>query len=125
MRVTLPLAQLRPLQAVPGASAKTASKSAAASTGASEIAMRKAMQIAPELMLRALRAEEAQSMLDKYMDDAYSAGIHQVRIIHGKGTGALRKVVWEFLHNHPVVASCRLGEESEGGDGATVVTLVK
>ncbi len=63
-------------------------------------------------------------MLDKYMDDAYAAGIHQVRIIHGKGTGALRRVVWDFLHEHPAVASCRLGEESEGGDGATVVTLV-
>ena len=59
------------------------------------------------------------------MDDAYAAGIHQVRIIHGKGTGVLRKVVHELVSGHPSVASFRLGEESEGGDGATVVTFKK
>ena len=126
MRVTLPLAQLRPLIAAEAEkSGKSAGRKSAPSSGASEIATRKALQIAPELMLRALRAEEAQSMLDKYMDDAYAAGLHQVRIIHGKGSGALRKVVWEFLHGHPAVSAMRLGEEGEGGDGATVVTIVQ
>lgn len=124
MRVTLPIGQLRPISAAEAAGGSSARRSPSASSGASAIATRKAMQISPELMLRALRAEEAQSMLDKYMDDAYAAGMSQVRIIHGKGTGALRRVVWDFLQGHPAVKSCRLGEESEGGDGATIVTLV-
>ena len=81
------------------------------------------MQISPELMLRAMRVEEAQPLLDKYVDDAYAAGIGQARIVHGRGTGALRKAVWEFLRGHPAVASVRLGEMEEGGEGATVVTF--
>lgn len=123
MRVTLPVAQFRPQTAADTARGGLATKKPAPSSGASEIATRKAMQVSGELMLRALRAEEAQSMLDKYMDDAYAAGMHQVRIVHGKGTGALRRVVWEFLTGHPAVKGCRLGEEGEGGDGVTVVTL--
>ena len=74
-------------------------------------------------MLRAMRVEEAQPLLDKYMDDAAAAGIGQVRIIHGKGTGALRRFVWDFLSGHPSVDTYRLGEGSEGGEGATVVKL--
>lgn len=125
MRATLPLEQLRPLKQAEARDIerKEARKSAPTSSGVGEIAMRKAMHIAPELMLRALRVEEAQPLLDKYVDDAYAAGIHQARIIHGKGTGALRRVVWDFLRGHPAVASFRLGEESEGGEGATVVTF--
>ncbi len=123
MRVTLPVNQLRPISAADNAGKKSGQKVPTESSGASAIATRKAMQISAELMLRAMRAEEAQSMLDKYMDDAYAAGMQQVRIIHGKGTGALRRVVWEFLHDHPAVKSMRIGEEGEGGDGATVVTM--
>ena len=51
-------------------------------------------------MLRAMRVEEAQPLLDKYVDDAYAAGIGQARIVHGRGTGALRKAVWEFLRGN-------------------------
>jgi DNA mismatch repair protein MutS2 len=124
MRVTLPIEQLRPLKKAEAAEAeKRAGRKGAAVSGASEIAMQKAAHISPELMLRAMRVDEAQPLLDKYMDDAAAAGIGQVRIIHGKGTGALRKVVWEFLSGHPSVDSFRLGEGSEGGDGATVVKL--
>ena len=85
--------------------------------------MRKALHISPELTIRAMRVDEAAPMLDRYMDDAYSAGIHEARIIHGKGTGALRRFVWDFPKTHPVVATYRLGEDGEGGDGATVVTF--
>ena len=125
MRATLPLDQLRPLPKTEAAAAerKATRKNEAESSGAAAIAMRKSMQIAPELMLRAMRVEEAQPLLDKYVDDAYAAGIGQARIVHGRGTGALRKAVWEFLRGHPVVASVRLGEEGEGGEGATVVTF--
>ncbi|HLJ55999.1 MAG TPA: endonuclease MutS2 [Chthonomonadaceae bacterium] len=125
MRVTLPLEQIRPLNRAEASEAakRTSRRTAAATSGASEIAMQKAAHIAPELMLRAMRVEEAQPLLDKYMDDAAAAGIGQVRIIHGKGTGALRRAVWEFLSGHPSVDSFRIGEGSEGGEGATVVRM--
>jgi DNA mismatch repair protein MutS2 len=118
MRVTLPLDQLRPLQRAEVAAQRPTERS-----GASEIALRKAMQISPELMLRAMRVEEAQPLLDKYVDDAFAAGIQQARIIHGKGTGTLRRVVWEYLSGHPAVDSFRLGDVAEGGEGCTVVTF--
>ncbi|MDE2207703.1 MAG: Smr/MutS family protein, partial [Armatimonadetes bacterium] len=123
MRVTLPLGQLRRL-AKP--EAKQAARKAASdrpSDGAREIAMRKALTIAPELMLRAMRVEDALPLLDKYLDDAFAAGMHTARIIHGKGTGVLRRVVSEQLREHPLVESYRLGESSEGGEGATVVVF--
>jgi DNA mismatch repair protein MutS2 len=127
MRVTLPLEQMRPLQKVEAQEAqrKAERQNMAQPTGLSEIAMRKSMQISPELMLKAMRVDEAQPILDKYLDDAYAAGIHQARIIHGKGTGALRKFVHDEVSRHPGVASYRLAEGSEGGDGATVVVFKK
>jgi DNA mismatch repair protein MutS2 len=70
-----------------------------------------------------MRVEEAAPLLDKYIDDAFAAGIHEVRIIHGKGTGALRRFVWDALQSHPLVSGMRLGDESEGGEGATIVTF--
>jgi DNA mismatch repair protein MutS2 len=70
-----------------------------------------------------MRVDEAEPMLDRYMDDAFAAGLKEARIIHGKGTGALRKFVGDYLKSHPAVASYRLGDEGEGGDGATVVTF--
>jgi DNA mismatch repair protein MutS2 len=121
MRATLPLNQLRPLRSSEIKDEVRSGPVSARKTGASEIALRKAMQISPELMLRALRAEEAQMMLDKYLDDAYTAGLKQARIIHGKGTGALRRIVHEALNNHPAVEDYAIAAERDGGDGATVV----
>ena len=123
MRATLPLEQLRPLKKVEVAAVERKAMQPAGSSGVGEIAMRKQMHISPELMLRAMRADEAQSLLDKYVDDAFAAGLNQARIVHGKGTGALRKVVQEYLSGHPAVASYRLGKEDEGGDGTTIVTF--
>jgi DNA mismatch repair protein MutS2 len=77
-----------------------------------------------ELNLRGLRVEEAIPRLDKYLNDAYLAGLPPVRIIHGKGTGALRRAVREHLEGHPLVASYRPGDQHEGGDGVTVAELV-
>ncbi|MEE8162830.1 MAG: endonuclease MutS2 [Anaerolineae bacterium] len=77
-----------------------------------------------ELNLRGQTVEEVMPRLDKYLNDAYLAGLHQVRIIHGKGTGALRRVVRDSVANHPLVAGWRSGDEHEGGEGATVVKLV-
>jgi DNA mismatch repair protein MutS2 len=77
-----------------------------------------------ELDLRGLRVEEAIPRLDKYLNDAYLAGLPPVNIIHGKGTGALRRAVREHLEGHPLVASYRPGDQHEGGDGVTVAELV-
>jgi DNA mismatch repair protein MutS2 len=77
-----------------------------------------------ELNLRGLRVEEAILRLDKHLDDAYLAGLPSVRIIHGRGTGTLRRAVREQLEGHPLVASYRPGDRHEGGEGVTVAELV-
>jgi DNA mismatch repair protein MutS2 len=77
-----------------------------------------------ELDLRGYRAEEVHATLDKYLDEAYLAGLPWVHIIHGKGGGVLKQVVRDQLRDHPLVRSFRRGELSEGGDGNTVVELV-
>jgi DNA mismatch repair protein MutS2 len=76
-----------------------------------------------ELDLRGYRAAEIEAMLDEYLEHAYRAGMPFVRIIHGKGTGALRKVVKDVLSAHPVVASHEIAPANQGGDGATVALL--
>jgi DNA mismatch repair protein MutS2 len=76
-----------------------------------------------ELDLRGQRVDEIALGLDKYLDDAFLAGLPFVRIIHGKGTGALREAVQKQLHSHPLVRSYRAGEQGEGGSGATVAYL--
>lgn len=79
--------------------------------------------ISPEIDLRGLTADDAALRLDKYLDDAYLAGLASVRIIHGKGTGALRQAVRAQLQAHPHVKGQRPGALSEGGDGVTVAEL--
>ena len=79
--------------------------------------------ISPEIMLRMQRVDEALANLDQYLSEAYAAGLQQVRVIHGKGTGTLRKAVREYLNTHPLVASYRGADATEGGDGVTIVTL--
>jgi len=76
-----------------------------------------------ELDIRGLNIEEARVKIDKYIDDVVIAGLHEVSIIHGKGTGALRKGVHEFLSKHPHVKSFRLGKYGEGETGVTIVTI--
>jgi len=78
-----------------------------------------------ELDLRGSRPEDALERLDKYLDKAYLARLAFVRIIHGKGTGRLRRAVREFLHGHPQVRESHPGDEHEGGEGVTVVHLVE
>ena len=76
-----------------------------------------------ELHLRGMRVEEMLPELERHLDEAYLAGLPWVRIVHGKGTGRLREAVWEALRQYPYVVGQRLGEQGEGGDGVTVVTL--
>ena len=76
-----------------------------------------------ELHLRRLTVDEALLKLDQYLDDAFMAGLWQVRIVHGKGTGTLRQVVRKELDRHPLVKSYRPGGYGEGGSGVTIVDL--
>lgn len=83
----------------------------------------KAVTLRSEVDLRGRMVDEAEGILDKYLDDAVLTGINQVSIIHGKGTGSLRNGVHQFLKRHPHVVSFRLGEYGEGDSGVTIVDL--
>ena len=76
-----------------------------------------------ELDLRGQRADEALGNFETYIDDAFRAGMPFVRIIHGKGTGALRQVIREALRGHPLVRKYESGAANEGGEGVTVAVL--
>jgi DNA mismatch repair protein MutS2 len=78
-----------------------------------------------ELDLRGLTVDDMLVELDHYLDTAYLAGLPFVRIIHGKGTGALRQAVREELRGHPLIGEYRSGESNEGGEGVTVAKLVQ
>ncbi len=77
-----------------------------------------------EMEFRGLRVAEVEEALDRYLNDAYLAGLPFVRIIHGKGTGVLRQVVRELLSSHPLVASFAGAPDRDGGEGVTVAHLV-
>ena len=78
-----------------------------------------------EVHLRRLTVDEALLKLDQYLNDAFMAGLYQVRVIHGKGTGTLRQVIRKQLATHPLVKSYRPGDYGEGGSGVTVVELAQ
>lgn len=83
----------------------------------------KASNVAPEINLLGYNVEEATIVIDKYLDDCVLAGLPTVRIVHGKGTGALRAGIHAFLKKHPHVKSFRLGTFGEGEMGVTVVEI--
>lgn len=87
------------------------------------LGFQKAMNVRREIDIRGMLVEEAESVLGKYLDDAVLAGLAQVIIIHGKGTGALRKGVHAYLKQHNSVFRYEPAPLNEGGDGATLVTL--
>jgi len=83
----------------------------------------KTQSVKSEVDLRGLMLEDALFVTDKYLDDAFFAGLNQVTVIHGKGTGVLRKGIHDMLRRHPHVKSFRLGTFGEGEAGVTVVEL--
>ncbi len=83
----------------------------------------KAAGVSSEVHVRGLVAEEALEVVDKYLDDALLAGLKRVRIVHGKGTGTLRRVVSQYLESHPQVTGFAAAEPRDGGLGATEVYL--
>ena len=97
------------------------SKSGKSSTGQGRIKMSKSASISPEINLLGCTVDEAVSKLDKYLDDAYISKLSQVRIVHGKGTGALRAGITAYLKGIPYIKNFRLGEAGEGDAGVTIV----
>lgn len=85
----------------------------------------KTQSVSPELDLRGATVEEALGRADKYLDDVFLAGLTKCRIIHGKGTGALRSAIRNMLDNHNLVRTHYTAPPSDGGDGVTVVELVR
>jgi len=112
LRLRVPRTSLRPAprQAEPIRSTRTVVHGAA-------------QNIPLQLDLRGARAEEALAELDRYLNNAAVAGYDRVRVVHGKGTGALRNAVREALASHPLVREHAPAAANEGGDGATIVTL--
>ena len=84
----------------------------------------KAYNIAPEIMLIGKNVDEASSVLDKYLDDAYLAGLKNARIVHGKGTGILRNFVHTRLKQKSFIKSFKLGEYGEGDAGVTIAEFI-
>ena len=99
-------------------------KKAAAPTSG-KVGLGAGKQVGLELDVRGMLVDEANIMVDRYLDDAYNAGLSEVNIIHGKGTGALRTGIQAFLKRHPLVKGYRMGSYGEGDAGVTVVTLKK
>jgi DNA mismatch repair protein MutS2 len=73
--------------------------------------------------MRGVRAEEVEPLLDRELSQALSAGVEYIKIIHGHGSGIVRRIVRDYLAEQPYVSSYEPASPSEGGDGATIVTL--
>ena len=91
----------------------------------SKIAAVQDRRVGLELDIRGMLVDEALVIVDRYLDDAFLTGLSEVNIIHGKGTGALRTGVQDYLKRHSRVKSFRIGNYGEGDAGVTVVTLKK
>jgi DNA mismatch repair protein MutS2 len=76
-----------------------------------------------EVDVRGMRAAEAEEALERYLNDAYLASLPFIRIIHGKGTGALRQAVRDYLAQHPLVTGFEGAKDRQGGEGVTVAQI--
>ena len=94
----------------------------ASSTG-SKMDLSRGSSVSPELNLLGLTTDDAVYRLDKYLDEARMSHLQSVRIVHGKGTGALRNAVQQYLRKQKWIRSYRLGDFGEGDAGVTIVTL--
>ncbi len=117
-RMTVDLDELQRLKGSVTREARPAPQQAAATTPSTR-------DISMQFDMRGMRAAEVEALLDRYLNDAFLANLNEVRLVHGKGTGALRKVVRDVLSTHPLVASYTAGIEGEGGDGVTIARFRK
>ena len=79
--------------------------------------------LSPEINVIGCTVEEAIRRVGRYLEDAMLGGLNRVRIVHGKGTGRLRRGLGDFLKTHPLVAGFQLASFEEGGAGATIADL--
>ncbi|RHS39952.1 endonuclease MutS2 [Clostridium sp. AF02-29] len=107
----------------PGLSGTHTGGSRGSGSGSSKIKMSKSFSVSPEVNLIGMTVDEAIPVLDKYLDDAYLAHLPQVRVVHGRGTGALKAGVHRHLKKLSYVKEFRLGEFGEGDTGVTIVTF--
>lgn len=121
MKMQIKVSEIEQILQDPEDKPKQRSKQKEASVSAGSFG--KAQTIHLEVDLRGMMTDEGIGVLDKYLDDAYLAGMSQVRVIHGKGTGAMRKAVHQYLRKAAHVASYRLGTLGEGDTGVTVVEM--
>ncbi len=119
LKITVKAAECRFIKSA----SATKPKPRAAVNAAAGSMLKKAANISREIDIRGLMVNEAESVLGKFIDDAVVGGLGQIVIIHGKGTGALRKGIHEYLKSHRNVLSYNLADIDEGGAGATVVEL--
>ncbi|MGH2378909.1 MAG: Smr/MutS family protein, partial [Candidatus Limnocylindria bacterium] len=113
LRLRVPVRELRPAPIREGGPVRSARPTVSGS----------AASVPLQLDLRGARAEEALAVLDRYLNDAAIAGYDRVRVVHGKGTGALRTAVRAALAGHALVREVATAGRSEGGEGATIVSL--
>lgn len=107
----------------PGLSGTHTGGSRGSGSGSIKIKMSKSFSVSPEVNLIGMTVDEAIPVLDKYLDDAYLAHLPQVRVVHGRGTGALKAGVHRHLKKLSYVKEYRLGEFGEGDTGVTIVTF--
>jgi len=107
----------------PGKAGRSFGSGKSGGTGSSKIKMSKSYSVSPEVNLIGMTVDEAIPVLDKYLDDAYLAHLPQVRVVHGRGTGALKAGVHRHLKKLKYVKEFRLGEFGEGDTGVTIVTF--
>ncbi len=117
IRVQLPQSELRRWEGPPPKKAEPLQKGGG-------YTVQKEIMIRPEINLHGKTVEESIPLVDKMLDDALWAGLGQVTIIHGKGTGKLKEGLREYLRGHPLVQSMRSGAAGEGGSGVTVALLI-
>jgi len=116
MKITVPV---HDLERVEQESAKVIRRATTAGSGR----LSKSSTISSELDIRGKTVEEGLEAVDKYLDDAVLSSLARVRIIHGKGTGALRAAVQDYLKSHPLVKHVHDGAPNEGGSGVSIVEL--
>lgn len=102
---------------------KTSTDNKSVITKPKKISLNKIQEVQPSIDIRGVNVQEGEDILNKYLDDVILCGLTRILVIHGKGTGALKKGVRNFLQNHSCVEKIEIAELNEGGDGATVVFM--
>ena len=102
---------------------KTSADNKSVITKPKKISLNKIQEVQPSIDIRGVNVQEGEDILNKYLDDVILCGLTRILVIHGKGTGALKKGIRNFLQNHSCVEKIEIAELNEGGDGATVVFM--